>query len=77
MRAALERLQARTTAATSGRTAIADLVPEAWIDRFAIAGTPAEVRARLERSAVAQGAQEISLILMGAAARAGAAAPIS
>ena len=48
-------------------------MPEPWIDRFAIAGTPQEVRARLER-AVEQGAEEISLILMGPhnAARGGA-----
>ena len=42
----------------------ADVVPERWIDLFAIAGTPAEVRERLER-AVKAGAQEISVILMG------------
>jgi 5,10-methylenetetrahydromethanopterin reductase len=40
------------------------LVPEHWVDTFAIAGTPAEVRQRLER-AVQQGADEISMILMG------------
>jgi alkanesulfonate monooxygenase SsuD/methylene tetrahydromethanopterin reductase-like flavin-dependent oxidoreductase (luciferase family) len=40
------------------------VIPEAWIDRFAIAGTPDEVRSRLEQ-AIKQGAQEISLILMG------------
>jgi 5,10-methylenetetrahydromethanopterin reductase len=42
-----------------------DLVPERWIDRFAVAGTPEEVRARLER-ALADGADEISMILMSA-----------
>ena len=41
-----------------------DLVPERWIDLFAIAGTPAEVRERLEQ-AVSKGAQEISMILVG------------
>ena len=35
------------------------------IDRFALAGTPNEVRARLERT-VADGADEIGLILMSA-----------
>ena len=40
-----------------------DLVPERWIDRFAVAGTPDDVRARLE-AALAAGADEISLILM-------------
>ena len=38
-------------------------MPERWIDLFAIAGTPAEVRARLE-AAVQTGAEEISMILM-------------
>jgi len=42
----------------------ADLVTERWIDLFAIAGTPDEVRARLER-AIESGAQDISMILMG------------
>jgi 5,10-methylenetetrahydromethanopterin reductase len=42
-----------------------DLVPERWIDRFAVAGSPEEVRARLER-ALADGADEISMILMSA-----------
>jgi 5,10-methylenetetrahydromethanopterin reductase len=42
-----------------------DLVPDRWIDRFAVAGTPDEVRARLER-ALTDGADEISMILMSA-----------
>ncbi|GAC1320471.1 MAG: LLM class flavin-dependent oxidoreductase [Chloroflexota bacterium] len=41
----------------------ADLVPERWVDRFAIAGTPDEVRSSLE-TAIAAGAEEISMILM-------------
>jgi 5,10-methylenetetrahydromethanopterin reductase len=42
----------------------ASLVPERWIDTFAIAGTPQEVREKLER-ATNNGAEEISMILMG------------
>jgi len=42
----------------------AELIPERWIDLFAIAGTPEEVRTRLAK-AIAVGAQEISMILMG------------
>lgn len=61
---ALERLQAAHDGGHLWEGDYADLVPEPWIDRFAIAGTPQEVRARLER-AVEQGAEEISLILMG------------
>jgi alkanesulfonate monooxygenase SsuD/methylene tetrahydromethanopterin reductase-like flavin-dependent oxidoreductase (luciferase family) len=41
-----------------------DLVPERWVDRFAVAGTPEDVRARLEQ-AVEQGADEVAMILMG------------
>ena len=41
----------------------ADLVPERWVDRFAIAGTPDEVRRGLD-TAIAAGAEEISMILM-------------
>jgi 5,10-methylenetetrahydromethanopterin reductase len=59
----LERLQAAHYGGHRQEEDFADLVPEPWIDRFAIAGTPHEVRARLER-AVEQGAEEISLILM-------------
>ena len=39
------------------------LVPEHWIDQFAIAGTPDHVRGRIER-AIADGADEISMILI-------------
>jgi 5,10-methylenetetrahydromethanopterin reductase len=62
-RQAVERLQREHDHTHLWEPAYADLVPERWIDRFAIAGTPAEVRARLEH-AVQDGAQEISLILM-------------
>jgi 5,10-methylenetetrahydromethanopterin reductase len=60
---ALERLQREHDHAHLWEPEFADLVPERWIDRFAIAGTPAEVRTRLEQ-AVQDGAQEISLILI-------------
>jgi 5,10-methylenetetrahydromethanopterin reductase len=45
---------------------LADLVPERWIDRFAIVGPPDRVRARIEK-AIADGADEVSIILMGPA----------
>jgi 5,10-methylenetetrahydromethanopterin reductase len=60
---ALERLRREHDHAHLWEPEFADLVPERWIDRFAIAGTPAEVRVRLEQ-AVQDGAQEISLILI-------------
>ena len=44
-------------------TGYTDLVPERWIDRLALAGTPEEVRGRIEH-ALADGADEISMILM-------------
>lgn len=50
---------------TTGAHELADLVPEAWIDRFAIAGTPAEVKARIQQ-AFADGADEFAMILLGA-----------
>jgi 5,10-methylenetetrahydromethanopterin reductase len=61
---AIEKLQASHNAGHHSEAEYATLVPERWVDRFSIAGTPAEVRARLEK-AVQQGAQEISMILMG------------
>jgi alkanesulfonate monooxygenase SsuD/methylene tetrahydromethanopterin reductase-like flavin-dependent oxidoreductase (luciferase family) len=61
---AIEKLQAAHNAGHHSDAEYAVLVPERWVDRFSIAGTPAEVRARLEK-AVQQGAQEISMILMG------------
>jgi len=61
---ALAKLQAAHDQGHLWEPEHADLVPERWIDLFAIAGTPDEVRARLER-AVEAGAQEISMILMG------------
>jgi 5,10-methylenetetrahydromethanopterin reductase len=60
---ALDRLQREHDQGHLWEAGYADLVPERWIDRFAIAGTPAEVRARLE-AAVQTGAEEISMILM-------------
>jgi len=62
---ALERLQAAHQKGYLWDTGYTDLVPERWIDRFAVAGTPDEVRARLERT-LADGADEIGLILMSA-----------
>src|SRR5205814_240703 len=47
---ALERLQAAHQKGYLWDTGYTDLVPERWIDRFALAGTPDEVRARLERT---------------------------
>lgn len=60
---ALARLQEVHSGGHVWEQGYADLVPERWVDRFAIAGTPDEVRASLE-SAIANGAQEISMILM-------------
>ncbi|MCA1646919.1 MAG: LLM class flavin-dependent oxidoreductase [Chloroflexi bacterium] len=62
--AALERLQAAHDTGHLWEPDYADLVPERWIDLFAIAGTPEEVRGRLQ-DAIEVGADEISLILMG------------
>jgi 5,10-methylenetetrahydromethanopterin reductase len=66
-REALERLQAAHQQGHIWDTGYSDLVPERWIDRFSVAGTPEEVRARLERT-LADGADEISMILMSAQA---------
>jgi 5,10-methylenetetrahydromethanopterin reductase len=49
-----------------GGQTLAELVPERWIDRFAIVGPPKRVRAQLER-AIDAGADEISMIFMGPA----------
>jgi 5,10-methylenetetrahydromethanopterin reductase len=70
---ALDRLQREHDQGHLWEAGYAHLVPERWIDRFAIAGTPTEVRARLE-NAVQNGAEEISMILMAprSAARGGA-----
>ncbi len=64
-RVALERLQAAHQQGHVWDAGYTDLVPERWIDRFSVAGTPDEVRARLERT-LADGADEISMILMSA-----------
>jgi alkanesulfonate monooxygenase SsuD/methylene tetrahydromethanopterin reductase-like flavin-dependent oxidoreductase (luciferase family) len=61
---AIQKLQQAHDAGHHSEAQYNDLVPERWVDRFSIAGTPAEVRARLEK-AVDQGAAEISMILMG------------
>ena len=66
-RAALERLQAAHQQGHLSDTGYSDLVPERWIDRFSVAGTPNEVRERLERT-LSDGADEISMILMSARA---------
>jgi alkanesulfonate monooxygenase SsuD/methylene tetrahydromethanopterin reductase-like flavin-dependent oxidoreductase (luciferase family) len=47
-----------------GGAVLANLVPERWIDRFAIVGPPERIRQRLEH-AITQGADEISMIFMG------------
>ena len=60
---ALERLTAAHQKGYLWDSGYTDLVPERWIDRFAVAGTPEEVRGRLER-ALTDGADEISVILM-------------
>ena len=62
-RAALEKLQAAHQQGHRWDTDYTTLVPERWIDQLAVAGTPDDVRARLER-ALADGADEISCILM-------------
>jgi alkanesulfonate monooxygenase SsuD/methylene tetrahydromethanopterin reductase-like flavin-dependent oxidoreductase (luciferase family) len=64
-RDALERLQAAHQRGHLWDAGYTDLVPERWVDRFSVAGTPEEVRARLERT-LADGADEISMILMSA-----------
>jgi alkanesulfonate monooxygenase SsuD/methylene tetrahydromethanopterin reductase-like flavin-dependent oxidoreductase (luciferase family) len=66
-REAFERLQQVYDTRQHGTTSaedLADLVPETWIDRYAIAGTPETVRAGITR-AEELGADEISLILLG------------
>jgi hypothetical protein len=64
-RGALERLEAAHQRGHLWDTGYTDLVPERWIDTFSIAGTPVEVRGRLERT-LSDGADEISMILMSA-----------
>jgi alkanesulfonate monooxygenase SsuD/methylene tetrahydromethanopterin reductase-like flavin-dependent oxidoreductase (luciferase family) len=66
-REALERLNAAHQRGHIWDTGYTDLVPERWIDRFSVAGTPDEVRSRLERT-LSDGADEISMILMSAQA---------
>ncbi|HLZ28172.1 MAG TPA: LLM class flavin-dependent oxidoreductase [Chloroflexota bacterium] len=61
---ALDRLQRDHAEGYRLEAVAGELVPERWIDRFAIAGTPQDVRARLE-AAIQSGADEISMILMG------------
>lgn len=66
-RMALERLRAVYNTQTHGTTAaydLAEIVPETWIDRFAIAGTPDQVRQRIQHAAK-DGADEFSMILLG------------
>lgn len=63
-RTAYQELQRQHDAGHHQEADYAPLVPEEWIDRFAIAGTPEEVRVRLQ-SAVGDGADEIATILMG------------
>jgi 5,10-methylenetetrahydromethanopterin reductase len=60
---AFERLQREHDQGHALEAFDTNLVPERWIDRFAIAGTPQDVRARLQ-TAIATGAEEISTILM-------------
>jgi 5,10-methylenetetrahydromethanopterin reductase len=64
---ALATLQAAYDTHRHGTTEareLAELVPEDWIDRFAIAGTPETVRQRIEQAA-RDGADEVSMILLG------------
>ena len=65
---ALERLQAAHNQGYLWDTGYTDLVPDRWIDRLSVAGTPDEVKARLER-AIEDGADEISMILMSPSGR--------
>lgn len=65
---ALERLQTAHDQGYLWDTGYTDLVPERWIDRLSVAGTPAEVKARLQR-AINDGADEISMILMSPTGR--------
>jgi alkanesulfonate monooxygenase SsuD/methylene tetrahydromethanopterin reductase-like flavin-dependent oxidoreductase (luciferase family) len=60
---ALARLQAAHARGHLTEVDYHDLVPERWIDRFAIAGTRSEVLAGLQRG-IQDGAEEISMILM-------------
>jgi alkanesulfonate monooxygenase SsuD/methylene tetrahydromethanopterin reductase-like flavin-dependent oxidoreductase (luciferase family) len=62
-REALEKLQVAHQKGHIWDTGYIDLVPERWIDQLALAGTPDDVRARLEQ-ALADGADEIGTILM-------------
>jgi 5,10-methylenetetrahydromethanopterin reductase len=62
-RLALEKLQEAHQRGHIWDTGYTDLVPERWIDQLALAGTPDEVRARLEQ-ALTDGADEIGTILM-------------
>jgi 5,10-methylenetetrahydromethanopterin reductase len=63
----LERLQAAHQKGYIWDTGYTDLVPERWVDRLALAGTPEEVRGRVER-ALADGADEVAMILMSSRA---------
>ncbi len=72
----LERLQAAHQKGYLWDSGYMNLVPERWIDRFAVAGTPTEVRERLQR-AVADGANEIGLILMSPSGARGSADQLS
>jgi 5,10-methylenetetrahydromethanopterin reductase len=66
--AAYERLLRAYDTHRHGTTAapdLADLVPEAWIDRYAIAGMPETVRQRIS-AAFDAGADEFGMILVGA-----------
>src|SRR6266542_6773229 len=67
-REAYERLQAAYDTHRHGTTNahdLADLVPETWIDRYAIAGSPETIRHGIER-AFTNGADEFAMILVGA-----------
>jgi alkanesulfonate monooxygenase SsuD/methylene tetrahydromethanopterin reductase-like flavin-dependent oxidoreductase (luciferase family) len=66
-REAFDRLQQVYDTRQHGTTPAEDLsdrAPEAWIDRFAIPGTPDKVRAGIARAAEL-GADEVSMILLG------------
>jgi alkanesulfonate monooxygenase SsuD/methylene tetrahydromethanopterin reductase-like flavin-dependent oxidoreductase (luciferase family) len=66
-RAAFERLERAYDTHRHGTTSahdLADLVPESWIDRYAIAGTPEQVRSGINQ-AFTNGADEFAMILVG------------
>jgi 5,10-methylenetetrahydromethanopterin reductase len=60
----LQRVYDTQRHSTTAANDLAQLVPEDWIDRFAVAGSPDTVRGRIEQ-AHRDGADEFSMILLG------------